>query len=196
MTTQWERKSKTRKKKDAHAAQQVGERLVDMPDEILARLQLPQGLLDALRFAKSLKKRGARRRQMQYIGTLMRHCDPLAIDASIAKAAARGGLKIGHHRQLEAWRDQLVVGDDALMERLLRRLPKQSDRDRLAALVQSARKEKADGAPPKHSRLLFRHLRSVSAELPLDATTPAGRDTPSREQANASHDDSSESREI
>lgn len=68
--------SKTHKKKEALTLQALGEQLVKLSPEQLAGIGLPPDLLDAVLLAKKIKKHGARLRQMQYIGALMRKCDP------------------------------------------------------------------------------------------------------------------------
>lgn len=163
-----EDKSRTRKKKHAHAAQKIGERLTALSDEDLQRIGLPEDLLEALRFAKTIKKRGALRRQFQYIGTLMRHHDPGRIEDAVNQMVGRGGMDKRHHRRIEDWRDRLISGDTGLVERLNRHILDENDRQRLEMLVRNAQKEKAEGSSPKAGRLLFRYLRSLAGRLPMD----------------------------
>jgi ribosome-associated protein len=68
--------SKSQKKKEALSLQAVGEQLVTLSAEQLKSIDLPSDLLNAVTLAKKIKKHGARLRQMQYIGTLMRKYDP------------------------------------------------------------------------------------------------------------------------
>lgn len=76
--------SKSARKRAAHAAQQLGERLVRMRDEDLARLPLPEELRDAIAEARRITHRGALARQQQYIGKLMRDIDVAAVEAALA----------------------------------------------------------------------------------------------------------------
>ena len=78
-------KSRTQKKKEDRALQRLGERLVALPLVRLETLELPDDLLTAIEFAKKIKSHGARRRQMQYIGTLMRHIDPKPIETALQR---------------------------------------------------------------------------------------------------------------
>jgi len=78
-----ENKSRTRKKKEDRALQRLGEQLVTLPSGRLESLELPEELLEAVEFARKIKSRGARRRQIQYIGVLMRHIDPQPIRAAL-----------------------------------------------------------------------------------------------------------------
>jgi len=78
-----ERPSKSSRKRAAHAAQALGERLIGLKESEWAELPLPETLLDALRAAKRIKARGGLARQKQYIGKLMRDLDTAAIEAAL-----------------------------------------------------------------------------------------------------------------
>lgn len=71
--------SKTKRKKDMHTLQEIGEQLVELDTKKLTEFDLPEILADAIRFARTIDKHGARRRQLQYIGKLMRQVDVLPI---------------------------------------------------------------------------------------------------------------------
>jgi ribosome-associated protein len=72
-------KSRTQKKKEDRALQTLGEQLVGLSSQQLDRIGLPNQLLEAVRFAATIRQHGAKRRQMQHIGALMRHIDPAPI---------------------------------------------------------------------------------------------------------------------
>jgi ribosome-associated protein len=76
--------SKSQRKRDAHAAQKLGARLVAMREQELVDLPLEEGLRDAIAAARGITSRGARARQLQYIGKLMRAADMPAIEAALA----------------------------------------------------------------------------------------------------------------
>jgi ribosome-associated protein len=76
-------KSRTRKKNEDRALQRLGEQLVALPFGQLETMELPDELLAAIEFARKIRKHGARRRQIQYIGTLMRHIDPQPIETAL-----------------------------------------------------------------------------------------------------------------
>ena len=80
-----EDKSRTRKKNEDRALQRLGERLVALPLGQLAAMELPDELLAAIELAHKIKSHGARRRQIQYIGALMRHIDPQPIEAALER---------------------------------------------------------------------------------------------------------------
>ncbi|HLX30684.1 MAG TPA: ribosome biogenesis factor YjgA [Casimicrobiaceae bacterium] len=84
--------SKTRRKRAMHELQDLGVALVDLDAARLATLNLPENLVDAIALARTLRKHEARRRQLQYIGRLMRGIDPAPIRAALSEgSSARGG---------------------------------------------------------------------------------------------------------
>ena len=76
-------KSRTRKKNEDRVLQRLGEQLAALPFGQLETMQLPDELLTAIEFARKIKSHGARRRQIKYIGTLMRHIDPQPIRTAL-----------------------------------------------------------------------------------------------------------------
>lgn len=88
-----EKPSKSARKRAAHAAQALGERLIALKESDLAKLPLPEALATAVREAQRIKARGGLARQRQYIGKLMRDIDPEPIEAALA--ARDGGPYFG-----------------------------------------------------------------------------------------------------
>jgi len=80
-----ENKSRTRKKNEDRALQLLGEQLVALPSSQLETMELPDELLTAIKFAHKIRSHGARRRQIQFIGTLMRHIDPQPIGDALER---------------------------------------------------------------------------------------------------------------
>ena len=78
-----EYKSRTQKKNEDRALQRLGEQLVGLPVAQLETMDLPEELLTAIEFAHKIKNHGARRRQIQHIGALMRHIDPQPIETAL-----------------------------------------------------------------------------------------------------------------
>ncbi|OGA20916.1 MAG: hypothetical protein A3I02_00715 [Betaproteobacteria bacterium RIFCSPLOWO2_02_FULL_67_26] len=89
MATDGDRPSKTQRKKQVHALQDLGAELVELSAEQLAAIELPESLRDAVEAARRITARGARRRQLQYIGKLMRRVDAGPIRAALAALRAR-----------------------------------------------------------------------------------------------------------
>jgi ribosome-associated protein len=150
--------SKTQKKKEALSLQAMGERLVTLSDEQLKDIGLPSVMFNAVTLAKKLKKHGARSRQMQYIGTLMRKFDPRPVQEALQRMEQGNREQSAEHRKIEIWRDELIAGNDLLIERFVLQFPL-ADRLELTVFVQEAREERALDAPaPRASRSLFRYL--------------------------------------
>ena len=78
-------KSRTQKKNEDRALQRLGEQLVALPIGQLVVMELPEELLKAIELAHKIKSRSARRRQIQYIGAIMRHIDPQPIKAALER---------------------------------------------------------------------------------------------------------------
>ena len=150
-----ERPSKTQRKKEMHELQALGEALVEMPDDRLDKLELPDSLRDALREYKRTRSHEGRRRQMQFIGKLMRRVDADPIREAVADmqlGRAKDSLAL---HQAEHWRAELIAGDDAVT-RWMSEHPA-CDVQQLRNLVRAARKDAAV-APERRSGRAYREL--------------------------------------
>jgi ribosome-associated protein len=90
--------SKSARKREALARQKLGERLARLKDAELATLALPEGLLDALLEARRISAHGARARQFQYVGRLMRDVDVEALEKALALLPGQRGQRGQHGR--------------------------------------------------------------------------------------------------
>ena len=110
--------SKTRRKAAMHALQDLGEALVDLEPRQLASLltdvALPERLRDAVLQARGINARGGRKRQLQYIGRLMRDVDPAPISRWLDALAHGRALDAAQQHALERWRERLLEEPDAL----------------------------------------------------------------------------------
>jgi ribosome-associated protein len=144
------RPSKTALKKQAHELQTLGQALADVADDKLADLPMEEALLDAVREYKRTRSHEGRRRQLQYIGKLMRSSDVEPLREAVA------ALQIGNAQhtlalhQAEHWRVELVADDDALT-RWMAEHP-QSDLQHLRSLIRNARKDAALPPEQRHGR--------------------------------------------
>ena len=156
----WTKDSKSQRKRDAAHKQKLGEDLVELPDNVLARFPLADDLREAIRVARTMKRDNSRRRQMQHIGALMREADADRIQGLLDqwRDTDRKGSAI--QNRVKAWRDAIVAGDDAAVDEVLLTLP-DLDRQALVTLADSARVEHAEGRPPRDARRLFRLLRDA-----------------------------------
>ena len=151
--------SKTRKKAQMHALQKLGIELVDLSKERLASMQLPETLLDAIREAQRITAHEGRRRQMQYIGRLMREIDPAPIQERLDAWRGQSKAEVARQHGMERLRDKLIADDGALTE-FAQKHP-DVDLQALRNLIRNARKEAAEGRPPKSYREIFKVIRDA-----------------------------------
>jgi ribosome-associated protein len=151
--------SKTRLKKAAHDLQALGARLVDLPKDRLQGLGLPEALFDAVRECQSITRHEARRRQLQYIGRLMRDVNPENIEAQFSIWDGTSAAEVALQHSIERWRERLMADDSALTE--LAGDHPGCDTQQLRTLMRNARREYAQKKPPRSHRELFRALRAI-----------------------------------
>lgn len=167
--------SKTKLKQEADAAQDVGKKLVDLPKEKLNKLNLEESLMDAVLEAKRLTANGAIRRQMQYIGRLMRDTDAAPIVEQLAKWEGKNQEENARFHQMERWRTRLLESQDAVSEFL--NLYPQADSQQLRTLIRNAQKEASAQKPPKSSRELFKLIRELTEGLGAENESAEDDDT-------------------
>jgi len=136
--------TRTDRKVESDALQDLGEALLGLRPKLLERLQLPEKLVDAFAEQKRLSNFEAKRRQMQFIGKLMRKLEDSQVEA--AKAALeeqRTGVSLEQNNILiaEQWRDRLIISDEPLTI-WLEQFP-QTDVQQLRTLVRQVRKDEA-----------------------------------------------------
>ena len=141
--------------------QALGVALMRLPDSQLETIDIPQALREALFEAKRIKSHEARRRQMQYVGRLMRDIDAAPIRAALAEIDGGSARATARHRRLEAWRERLI-GDDEALTAFAAEHPG-ADLQALRALIRNARKEQKEGKPPRAYRELFRVLKDIES---------------------------------
>lgn len=151
--------SKTRKKQAMHALQDIGKELVKLPANKLERLDLPEELRRAVEDCRRFTKHEAIRRQLQYIGRLMRGVDEEPIARQLAAWRGESDEEKALMHRIERWRDRLIENDDAVTL-FLNEYP-QTDTTQLRQLIRNARFEAANNKPPKSSRAIFRLVREV-----------------------------------
>lgn len=164
--------SKSQKKRDMTALQKLGEELVGYTAERLERVEMPDDLRSAIDEARGIRDHEGRRRQMQYIGRLMRDVDVVPIRAAIEAFAGASREEAAALHALERWRDRLIE-DDAALTAFAGEHTAALNPDllqRLRTTIRMARKERGEGRPPKHFRELFRLIRTaVEDDLPSEA---------------------------
>ena len=148
--------SKTRVKQEMHALQKIGERLIELNSNQLKECLLPDTLFEAIIEAKQIRKNGARRRQIQYIGKLMREVD---ISQIKEKISTWDGLSKEHTawiHQIERWRKSLLEDKDSFSE--FAGLHPDANLQRIRTVMRNTHKEMLSSKPPKSFRALFHEL--------------------------------------
>ena len=149
-------KSKSQIKREMHELQALGKQLVELPVKQLVDIPLSEKIRDAIVAARSLKH-GAIRRQLQYIGSLMPKEDEASIRTMLYKLQQPHKDDIKTFHEVEEWRDQLLLGDQDLLNELANRF-ENFDRQHIRQLVRNAKKEQKLNKPPKSARLIFKYL--------------------------------------
>jgi ribosome-associated protein len=158
--------SKTKLKAEADAAQDIGKKLIDLSKDRLIKLNLPEALFDAVMEAKRLTANGAIRRQLQYLGRLMRDVDSAPIVEQLQAWEGKNVQENARFHSMERWRGRLIAQPAALQE-FLAKYP-QIDIQQFRTLIRNAQREEAAQKPPKSSRELFKLIREIS-----EAANPA-----------------------
>ena len=164
-STPLEPPSKSARKRTMHDLQQLGLDLVALDPGRLSMLDLPERLVDAIALARGITKHEGRRRQLQYIGKLMRDVDPVPLRAAFAAWERGPAVDRMRFAAVEQWRDRVLDHADGLTDFMAAHPA--ADRTVLAALIADARAERARGSPPHKYRALFRELKRI-----VDAASP------------------------
>lgn len=154
--------SKTQRKRLMSELQDVGAALVKLSREQVMRLDLPERLREAVLECQGITKHEARRRQVQYIGRIMRDLDAAPIVQQLASLQAPSKKDTALFHLAEKWRDEMLADPNAV-ERFAREFPG-TDTHRIATLVEAARTERTAGKAPKHFRQLFHTLNTIVQE--------------------------------
>ena len=165
--------SKSQIKREMEALQDVGKELVELGRDQLKKIDLPEDLRDAVRDAQRFTQHEARRRQMQYIGRLMRDIDAEPIRAALDEIKGVSAAATARQHALERLRTRFME-DETVIGEIARDHPG-SDLQYLRQLRRNALKEREQNKPPRAYRELFRVLRGIEehTEIPHD-TDDAG----------------------
>ena len=149
--------SKTKKKREVEELQKLGATLIELPAVQLDALGLPAELLAAVRAAQRITSHEAKRRQVQFIGKVMRRIDPEPVRAAIAAITNQSATARARQKRLEQWRERLIADDAALTEFAGEHAG--ADLQAMRTIIRNARKEIAESKPPRAQRELFRLIR-------------------------------------
>jgi len=151
--------SKTEMKQDMLALQKLGEELVELKPAILDTFPLEDILRDAIDDAQRFKGE-AKRRQLQYVGKVMRKIDPEPIEQALNKLKNKHSQVTQALHKLEELRDHIVENGDSAIAEAVEQFP-EIDRQRLRQLARQANKEKQLNKPPKAYREIFQYLKEL-----------------------------------
>ncbi|MBU2710083.1 DUF615 domain-containing protein [Zooshikella sp. WH53] len=158
-------KSKSQLKREMHALQALGQRLLELKPDILKQIPLNDRLRQAVEEGKRIKSFNAQKRHLQFIGKLMRDQDTEAIIATLDRLDSTSEESARRFHLLERWRDRLL--DDTTSQESLNELVTQCPEveiQHVRQLIRQAHKETAANKPPSASRKLFRYLRELDQQ--------------------------------
>jgi ribosome-associated protein len=162
-----ERPSKSQKKREMSALQVLGAQLIALPRERLTKIPMPDVLRLAIADAQRFTKHEARRRQLQYVGRLMRDIDPAPIKAALDALAGVSGAESARLHAIERLRTKLMENEAEALADIVARHPR-ADLQHLRQLRRNAVKEHEQTKPPRAYREIFRVLRELDDGKPED----------------------------
>jgi len=172
---EYDRPSKSELKRQSDALQKLGEQLIEAPRDRVKRVPMPDNLRDAILMCQTITNHEGKRRQVQFVGKLMRSLDEEevgVIQRTIESWKGTSKAEAAALHALERRRDKLLADDKALTQ-LLEEHP-QLDVQHLRALIRNARKEQAENKPPKAYREIFQILKDLAKQPKPDAAADEG----------------------
>jgi len=164
------RPSKTKKKEAMHELQDLGAELVELSVGQLKKIKLPENIYDAVRACQKITAHGARRRQIQYLGKLMRSTEDEPIRAGLALLRGESDAENARLHRLERTRQRLL-DDEATLTDIATTWPG-ADLQHLRQLRRKALKEQEGNTPPKNFRAIFQVLQALDGQ-PVSDPSPS-----------------------
>lgn len=158
----YDRPSKSQLKREMHALQELGVELVALPKDALKRMPMPESLDEAVRAARRITDHEGKRRQMQYVGKVMRGLldeETAALREALDKYKGVNKAETARLHWIERTREKLLADDAALTE-FIRQHPA-VDPQEGRTLIRNARKEAQQGKPPRYFRDLFQWIKNA-----------------------------------
>ncbi|MEM5372538.1 ribosome biogenesis factor YjgA [Paraburkholderia azotifigens] len=158
----YDRPSKSQLKRDMHALQELGVEIVALPKDALKRMPLPEALDEAVREARRITDHEGKRRQMQYVGKVMRGLtdgETAALREALDKYKGVNKAETARLHWIERTREQLLADDAALTE-FIRQHPA-ADPQEGRTLIRNARKEAQQDKAPRYFRELFQWIKNA-----------------------------------
>ncbi len=170
--------SRSQNRREALEVLALGETLVELTPAQLARLPIPEGLLEHIEYSKRITSHGARKRQLAFLAKQMRREEDETLDAirnalDANSETSRREVAIMH--RMERWRERLLAEGDVALGELLDEHP-EADRQALRTLVRNALAEKAKNKPPRAYREIYQVLRELMLVPVLSAAAEVAGD--------------------
>ncbi len=164
-------KSKAQQKREAEAAQALGMKLAELSvtqiNELSDKTKMSEKLHEALLAYQTIKAREGRRRQLQFIGKLMRGLDLTSIEKLLTEFKRGGQVATAQLHKTERWRERLLNEGEKAFNELLQTYP-EIETSHLRKLIASAQREADHKQPPRSARLLFKYLREIMMDKLID----------------------------
>ena len=151
--------SKTELKKDSKNIQQFGKKISELTINNIEAFKFPLNIYEAVIDLKNLKSNSAKKRQVQYLGKLLREIDLTDALIVMKQLEVSSQKEIQRNHIIEAWRDKLLINNDSITE-FIDKYP-QIDRQTLRQTISNTQKEKKDNREPKYSRQLFKLIKGI-----------------------------------
>jgi len=158
--------SKSQRKREANELLNLAKNLIAMPESRLKRMPLDDDLREEVEFARSIRARGARKRQLMTVGKMLRKRDNEQLIDAVNNIDGKNRRVNARFHHIEAWRDHLIEGSDQELSELLEQTST-ANAQTLRQLIRNAKKEAELGKPPTASRKLFKLLRELDEQDPL-----------------------------
>lgn len=149
--------SKTELKKDSKKIQAFGKKISELSSEEISSFKFPDTILKAIKDCKSIKSNVAKKRQVQYLGKLLREIDLSEAYLKMDQINSNSQFEVRNNHKAEIWRERLIQDKDAVTE--LIRLCPDVDRQKIRQLIQNTLKETKASNPPKYYRQLFKYIK-------------------------------------
>ncbi|SIT40131.1 conserved hypothetical protein [Paraburkholderia ribeironis] len=169
----YDRPSKSQLKREMHALQELGAALIALPKDALKRMPMPEKLDEAVREARRITDHEGKRRQLQYVGRVMRSLldeETAALRTALDTYNGVNKTETARLHWIERTREKLLADDTALTD-FIHQHPS-ADPQQGRTLIRNARKEAQQGKPPRYFRELFQWIKnadSPSAQSDADA---------------------------
>ena len=151
--------SKTELKKDSKKIQQFGRKISELTINNIEAFKFPLTIYEAVIGLKNLKSNSAKKRQVQYLGKLLREFDLTHAFLVMKQLEVSSQKEIQRNHIIEGWRDKLLINNDSITE-FVDVFP-QIDKQSLRQTISNAQKEKKDSKPPKYSKQLFKLIKNI-----------------------------------